>query len=152
MTRMKKASVVIEGDLITFDTGAHVEGIDISNLTEDIIHHATMHGLKQKIADSYAGLSTETEVHQAIKGVMETLLSGAWNSGRSTSGGIWVEALSRAAGVTLEEAAAKWNAIDEETQKGIKANAAVKQAKAEIELERAKKKATGESIDLDDLV
>lgn len=122
--------------------------VDLNQFNDGILQQATLHGLKQKLADSYSGAITVREAKEAFSATLKNLEAGMWNAGRSTTGGIWVEALARAAAVDLEEALEKWAGLDEDQQKDLKKNPQVKQAKAEIELERAKAKAKGTELDL----
>ena len=153
MATIKKAVVTTNENGLTFEiTGGHTLEIVLGALSDDVIKKATLHGLKQKIADSYAGVTTSHEVEAAADSVIQALMTGNWNAGRSSLGGIWVEALARAAGVEIDVARSKWDEMDEETKKDVKKNPAVKTAKAEIDLERAKSKVGNSTIDLDDLV
>jgi len=154
MAIIKKAAVETSatGLKFNFASGKEVE-VEASEFNEDILHKAMLHGLKQKLADSYAGCKTDYDVEAAFEAVLASLTAGQWNAGRSSSGGIWVEALARATGKGLEECREKWAGLDDDTMKSLKAHPEVKQAKAEIELERAKAKVTGKEseIDLDEI-
>ena len=87
-----------------------------------------------------------------FKEVLENLLNGDWNAKRESTGGLWVEALARATGREIEEALTAWNNASEEQRKAIKANAKVKVAKAEIDAERAQRKADeADGEELEDL-
>lgn len=150
MATIKKAAITEHATGWTYVfNNEHSVYADIGELNTDIQRQLMLHGLKQKLSDSYSGVSTDHEIEAAVKGVWNNLTKGLWNAGRSSLGGIWVEAIARAAGVELEAALAKWNDMDEDTRKDVKKNPQVKQAKAEIELERAKAKAEGTTIDLD---
>lgn len=149
---MKKATIELKGEVLTYTTERDTFEIDAEMLTDEIRSHAMMHGLRQKISDSYAGLKTDLDITAAIRSTIETLKNGVWNAGRSTNGGIWVEAIVRATGAELEDVIAKWNEMDEDMQKELKKHPAIKAAKAEIELERAQAKAKGSKLELDDLM
>ena len=155
MARLKKAVVTVEGDELKFAIeGGEVYNLHLDNLSDDVKYKALIHGLKQKVCDSYAGVSLPRDVGEAISNVIVNLQNGTWNGGRSTTGGIWVEALARAADVALDEAAEKWNGMSDEVKKDVKANVDVKRAKAEIELERARAKAGNgvKGLKLEDLL
>lgn len=151
MATIKKAVVTINGRSLSFETATNVFELHADDLDSALQTRALMHGLKQKIADTYAGLKTDHEIDEAIRGCMNALLAGTWNAGRSSLGGIWVEALAKAAGVSIDEAAETWNGLGDDAKKDLKKNPAVKQAKAQIELDRAKAEAEGSSLDLSDL-
>lgn len=139
---IKKAKVTIVEDKLIweFANGKQVS-VDPDQFNDEVKHYAMLHGLKQKLSDCYAGADGVGQAIMAFESLLDTLKNGDWNQGRASTGGIFVEALARAAGVSLEEALAKWNAMDEETQKAVKADKRVKLAKAEIEMEKAKKAA-----------
>lgn len=148
MAQLKKANVEVkENGLVWNWADETITEVSATDFPREILDHAILHGLKQKLADSYSGSVTVREAREAFQGVLDALLAGQWNAGRSSSGGIWVEALAKAAGVSVDEAREKWNSLDEDTQKDVKKNAGVKAAKAEIELERAKAKAKGEGLE-----
>ena len=78
--------------------------VDAANLSQDILTAATMHGLKQKLVDA-AAISRDPETgraatietkYDAIKEVLERLLSGEWNKrreGGGSTGGLLKRAL-----------------------------------------------------------
>ena len=147
--RVKKATVSsIDGGLRWTFASGNITDVDFDDLT-DVWMKAAAHGIKQKLSDTYAGMKTSQEVERAFAAALDGLMQGHWNAGRSSSGGIWVEALARAASVAIDVAQAKWNAMDEDTQKDVKKNAQVKLAKAQIDLERSQEKAKGVTLDLD---
>ena len=148
---MKKAKVQTFDDslkLVWHFADDTTESIEINDFSEEIMNQATMHGLKQKLSDCYAGATTVREAKEKFYAVLETLRNGDWNAKRITTGGLWVEALARAAQVTIEQALEKWNSLDDDQIKDLKKHPGIKQAKAEIELERAKEKAEGSELDL----
>jgi len=154
-TIAKKAVDVERGEVeFTFADGTQ-RTIEVRALSEDIRNQLVLHGLSQKLGDSYSGAESVADAVEKFNSTADMLLAGDWTSGRSASGGIWVDALAKAGNVERGEALAKWNSLDDETRKVIKASPAVKAAKAAIELERAQAKAeqAGEagSIDLDTL-
>lgn len=152
MAQQKKATVAIDGTTLTWTwaSGDETE-IDAMDLPENIREQAMLHGLKQKLSDCYAGESVIMQAIAAQDALMDSLIKGVWNAGRSSSGGLWVEALAKAAGKSVAEALEVWNAKSEDERKEIRKIPAVKAAKAEIELERAKAKAEGTELDLADL-
>ena len=142
---IKKAAVkVVEGKLVWAFDGGDTFTVDSDKFSKEVQELAMLHGLKQKLSDSYAGVKTAREAQQVFEGLLKALEQGSWTQGRSASGGIWVEALARAVKVSLEEALEKWNSMEEEKQKDLKKHAQIKLAKQELELERAQKAAEGE--------
>lgn len=103
---MAAINVTIERNLLTidFEHGKTLE-INVHALTQDIINHATMHGLKQKLVDAAAlsrnpdtGRSaTIDDKYNAVREVYDRLMLGQWNkvreAGSGTSGGLLYRAL-----------------------------------------------------------
>lgn len=142
---MQIAKKVVDGNTLTFVWADETTTkVDLSELPQNIIDRAVIHGLSQKLGDSYSGASGDVRQAQMMFiDTLNALQEGDWNrkGGGAASGGIWVEALAQAAGEEIETALAKWNDMDEETRKSIRKHPQVKLAKAEIEMERAKAKA-----------
>lgn len=151
MATIKKAIVTETATGLRWDfASGNAVDVDFNDLV-DVWAKAAAHGIKQKLSDTYAGAKTTHEVEAAFHATLDALLQGHWNAGRSSLGGIWVEAIARAADVAIDVAQAHWAALDEDTQKDVKKDAAVKLAKATIEMERAKAKAKGTKLDLNSL-
>ncbi len=152
MATIKKAVITKDGNSwrYVFGNGKSIVA-SLDELSAEIIFDLTMHGLKQKLSDSYSGKTLDYEIEAEVRAVWETLVSGQWNAGRSSAGGIWVEAIARAAGSTIEEAQTVWTGLDEATQKDVKKDTDVRLAKAQIEMERAQAKAKGTKLDLSSL-
>jgi hypothetical protein len=117
--------------------------VDMADLHGSLTTRAMLHGLSQKLGDSYSGAKEVASAKAAFEDTLDALKAGDWNrkGGGFSSGGIWVEALAQAAEVTLEEALEKWNEMTDETKASIRKQPQVKVAKAEIELARANAKA-----------
>lgn len=148
MAKIAQKAVSFENGTVTFRFANGTERIiDTAALSDDIKTHLMLHGLSQKAGDSYSGAETVTEALEKFNSTVDSLLAGDWNVGRAATGGIWVDAIARAANVTREEALAKWNESDDDTRKALRKHTAIKAAKAAIDLERAEAlaKAAGES-------
>lgn len=139
------AKKVIDGNTLTFRWADDSETvINPSDFHEDIIAHAVLHGLSQKLGDSYSGAGGDVDVAKAMfQETLDALNEGDWNrkGGGFSTGGIWVEAMAKASGNTIEEALAAWNDADDATKASIRKHPEVKAAKAQIDLERATAKA-----------
>ena len=138
-----------------FENGEQVD-VKLEDMSEDMIQMLAVHGLTQKLGDSYASATSVSEACEKFYDVLNNLKAGTWNGGRSaTSGGIWVEAIARATGRSIEDSAAMFASKTETEQKAIKKHDSVVVAKAEITLERqiAKAKANPkpESVSVDAL-
>jgi len=137
---------------ITFNwADESVDYIKLEFFNEALLAHATLHGLSQKLGDSYSGAKSVAEAKAAFYEVLESLKAGDWNRKGGSTGGVWVEAIARATGQPLDEVLAKWSEMDEATRKSVKAHPDVIEAKAEIDLERAKAKAKAASKDAEPL-
>lgn len=142
---MQIAKKVVDGATLIFRWADDSETvINPSDFSEDIQQHAMIHGLSQKLGDSYSGAAGDVTVAKAMfQDTLDALSEGDWNrkGGGFSTGGIWVEALAQAANVTIEEALEAWNNQDDAGKAGIRKQPQVKLAKAEIEMARAKAKA-----------
>ncbi len=114
--------------------------IEMESFPETIINRAAIHGVSQKLGDAYSGLKTVGEAKAALNEVLTALIAGDWNRKGGATGGIWLLAIAKATGEELEVVQAKWDEMDEATRKTVQAHPDVKQAKAEIDLERAQAK------------
>jgi hypothetical protein len=152
MSTEKKATVAITGTVLTWKW-AHGDSttVDANDLPADIQIHGMVHGLKQKLSDEYSGIKSSHVAQDAMEALWDSLMEGTWNKGRSSTGGIWVEAIAKATGETLEAVLEVWNAKDADERKELQKHPAIKAAKAEIELERAKAKAKGTELDLSEI-
>jgi len=111
---------------------------EIADLTTEVVDRLALHGLIQKVGDSYAGAESIDTAYLAAKGVIDQLVAGLWTS-KASKGGIWVEAIARFLDCSLEEALEKWTSKSEEEQKAIKNHPDLKSVKAAIDLEKAQK-------------
>lgn len=82
---MAKANITTtNGSLVaTFATGQVIE-VNPSELSPDIQRRLMLHGLEQKIRDSYAGATAEGAYGLAMK-VVESLRAGQWSQRGATS-------------------------------------------------------------------
>lgn len=61
--------------------------VKLEDLNEVICARAAVHGLTQKLGDSYAGADNLRDAKEKFHAVLESLKDGNWNSGRSNVGG-----------------------------------------------------------------
>lgn len=69
-----------------------------SDLPESVVHCAILHGIAQKLGDTYAGAENVQEARESFDSMLERLLSGEWVAERKASGPsttLLVEAISR---------------------------------------------------------
>lgn len=141
MAKVANKVVDVENMVVQFSfTDGRVLELPLGNLSTEMIDRLALHGIAQKIGDSYAGAETLDEAFAAASTVVANLEAGIWAT-KSSRGGIWVEAIQRAAGCEFEEAFEKWSKADDATKKELRNHPQVKLAKAEIEQERAAKMA-----------
>lgn len=128
--------------------------VDLSKLPEAVVVRLAVHGLSQKIGDSYAGAGKAEDpiayADEAIRETIEQLLKGEWRvaSIAGAAGpkiGKLVRAVARAFGITVEAAASTFEdkemSLSEEEYKAfvktVRADAGVKKALADITAEEA---------------
>lgn len=137
--------------------GAVLGAVLLSDLSKDMLARLALHGLSQKIGDSYAGAADAENptqyIKDAIRETIQQVVNGEW---RVTSpGGIRVSllarALARATGKTVEEAQAvvdhyselgddgKPSEAGKAWLKSMRANEQIKAHTAAIKLEDAEK-------------
>lgn len=136
----KKASKTIEGDVITiaFSTGETLV-TDLGQIPQDIQHRLAMHGLSQKLGDSYAGADDEERFGKA-DGVAKDLLDGNWStrvaagSPRTTQ---LAEALAAATQKTIEEAITKLEEMEDDAKKQLRKHPLIVQELSKIKAKKA---------------
>jgi hypothetical protein len=143
MAREKKASVNVEGTTLKFDfTTDDLLVFDVTQLSDDIKTKALIHGVRQKIQDSYAGVDAD-KAYVAANAVAQAMLDGNWSTRTEGTGGgvrtsLLAEALARATGQALDACIAAISTMDDDTKKSVRSHPQVKKAMMEIKLERAR--------------
>lgn len=155
MATVKVAKKSVSGDVvkIVFANGKTVEA-DINKLSPEIIRRLAVHGLSQKLGDTYAGAKGDVNVAIAgVEGTWEALLEGNYN--RRGGGGVSIlaEAVARVQGVDIDDVYETLKEMDEEQQKAVAAHPAIKAEMAAIKAERAREAANVSkgSVDLGSL-
>lgn len=149
MARSSKASKSIEGNVLTVEFNSDSVdnlAVDLTSLPSEIQTQLALHGLSQKIGDSYAGVETVEEAAAAAKGTLEALQNGTWSAGRSGgSSGPRITDLARAVaelkGIEVEAAVETISSLDDDRRKALRNNPQVKAKLAEISAKRARDKA-----------
>jgi len=79
-TRIASVSVDAEAGTLrfVFAHGATLS-VSLSDFTSEIRHRLAIHGLEQKIRDSYAGASSPDEAYGFASKVLDALKSGQWS-------------------------------------------------------------------------
>ena len=145
---MNIAKKIITNEALTFlwadESTTTIKFVDFP---ESMDERAKAHGYSQKLGDSYSGAVSVKEAKERFKAVLDGLLQNDWNRKGVSSGGLWVEALARATGETLEAALEAWNEMNDTKKAVTKKHPVLLKAKAEIELERAEAKAKGDEVE-----
>lgn len=137
----KKATKKIEGTavVITFEETGDNLSVDLKDLKPEIVERLALHGLSQKLGDSYAGAEAN-EAFDKAAGVAKDLAEGNWTT-RVAAGGPrstqLAEALAAATGKSLEEAVAKLEDMDDEQKKALRSHPQIKAELARIKAEKA---------------
>lgn len=109
---------------------------DAKDISGDIITRLVLHGVSQKVGDSYAGAESIGEARLVAQAVWNNLKTGIW-AAKAARGGKIVEALHRATGQPLDVCLEKWADLPEGKQKALRKHPDIKRALADIEAERA---------------
>lgn len=148
MAKNHIAKKKVEGNSITWtwaDGSKSVIKLDV--FTKELIERSAVHGISQKLGDSYSGAITVVEAKVAFDSVLVALKAGDWNRKGTGTGGIWLEAIARAMKIELADVTAKWDSFTDAKQKIMKSHPDTKLAHAQIVAERAKKAQKAQSDD-----
>lgn len=127
---------------ITFADGASSE-VQIDSLPSNIVRMLALHGLSQKLGDSYASVKGDVaEAKKRYEAVLTQLQAGEWKQAREGGeGGAKVtelaEAIARFKNAPIEKANAVVAKATDEQVKAWKANAKIKAIIAQIRAEKA---------------
>lgn len=125
-----------------------VQTIDVNALSDDTKFRALVHGISQKVGDSYAGAKAEENplafAKKAAEETIAQILRGDWRA-PSAGGGPRVTdlatALSRVTGKPLEESVEYVGTLDDTQTKELRGKAKIKAMLAAITAEKAVAKA-----------
>ena len=117
----------------------------LDDLPGEIVTQLALHGLSQKLGDSYASAKGDVSAaFEAASKVMEQLKSGVWKAGREGGDGEGAgrvtelaQAVARFKNVEVEKAIAALAALPKEKLKEFRAVPAIKAIIAQIRLEKA---------------
>lgn len=145
--RIKVCSVDQDEDLGTLEfsfTNGKSLVVDSRQFAESIVKRAAMHGVEQKVRDSFAGVKGDADLaFENASKVYANLLAGTWNAGRAagtggdSGGAAWIEAVAEIKGWTLEDARKKLGGLDDDRKKAIKTSPPVVRKVLEIKLRKA---------------
>jgi hypothetical protein len=140
--RKVSKTVTDEGVKFEFATGEVVE-VKVGDFKSDIQKQLMLHGLSQKLGDSYSGEDAD-KCHTIFQGVLKNLTEGSWSARAGGGAGRISQlaaALSRAAGEPVEKCVEKLSEMDDAAKKTVREHPAVQAALAEIKLEKAQEDA-----------
>ena len=138
---------------IQFDFGeAGGVSVALSDLPDEIVKHAAMHGLVQRLRDAYAGYGQRydadapTRAMEEVNAIVQSLQSGEWSRRGEGGGGgrtsVWAEAFARVLvnngkAETVADGIAVYQGLDRAAQAAARGRKVVIDQKHAIENERA---------------
>jgi hypothetical protein len=132
---------------VDFDDKSSIS-IDVNSLNEETKFRALIHGISQKVGDSYAGAKSDSNplefAKTAAKETIEQVLKGEWRAPSTSSGpreSDLAKALSLATGETLEKAIEFIANLDDEAIKVLRKKPKVAAQLAAIAAQKAIAKA-----------
>lgn len=120
-----------------------------AELSKEMLLELALHGIAQKVGDSYASAESVQDALDNAKRVWDNLKAGNFNSRSSGVGSILVEAIARIKKIAADEAQKLLEAMDEEKLEVLRKKEAVKAMVTIIRGERAAAKLSGSSDDLE---
>lgn len=143
MARIATKTYTENAVTISFIDGTKIE-MGLSDMPDNMTDRLAIHGLLQKLGDSYASADDVPSAIERCQSVAEALRRGEWTVGRASTGGtILAEALAKATGRTVEDATAAIAKLSDADKAAMQKHPAVKSALAEIRAARAKAAAKG---------
>jgi len=137
----KKIADDLSGVAIEFSSGERLAA-NLADLTAEIITQLALHGLSQKLGDSYAGEKDVSVAKVKAGKVLERLVAGDWRAVREGGGGGRItdlaQALADITGRTIEEAVSRIEDMDKDEKSALRKHKKIKARLAEIAYERAK--------------
>ena len=145
MVKKAEKDTTDAGVTIKFTHDDQVLEAKLEDIPEEIVTKLAIHGLSQKLGDSYAGADAE-HCFAAAKGVLESLVAGKWSQRREGSGSgprisQLAEALAEVTQKPVADCVEKIAAMDDDTKKSLREHAKIKAAIARIKVKRAQAEA-----------
>lgn len=138
-----------EAGTVTFEfTDGRTITVNVNDLPDNVRNIATLHGVSQKVGDSYAGAETVDEAYEAATDVVKNLQEGNWRVraeggvGGAARATMLVEALFRATAAegnpkTMDECEELIADMSDEQRKGLRNMPQIKAHLDKIAAERA---------------
>lgn len=124
---------------IAFENG-HLLEIHPAELSDEIRNRLMLHGLSQKVGDSYSGAESIEEAIAAATTAVDNLKNGDW-AVRASTGGILAEAVAELQGIELPDAIEMVLSLDDDTKKALQKAPEVAAVIADIKARKARAKA-----------
>ena len=134
----KTTDLTNESVTFTFASGEIITA-RLDALPNDIVRQLALHGLSQKIGDSYA--NGDVVPYDAASNVYSMLQTGSWKVAVN-SGGQLAQALCDVTGKELDECKEVLSAMDDKAKKLLRQNPEIGKALAAIKLAAAEKAAS----------
>lgn len=146
MSKVCKKTVDTAKQTVTFEfaDGAGTLVLPLAELSTDIQSHLALHGVSQKVGDSFAGAKDAAEAFGFAQETIKDLTEGKWTSRVASSGpkiSLLAEGVAQVMGIIIEDATTKIKALPEEKVKALRKNAKVVAAMAALKAQRAAAKA-----------
>lgn len=139
MAKTKKATKVVDTEKrtvkFTFTDGTSFVA-ELDKMDEGMVSRLALHGLAQKLGDTYAG-DVESPEHE-VRGMFEELASGEWSTRKPGEArtALVVEAMSRLLKISIADAQARWDDADDEAKKDTRNDPRVKREVLSIQQAR----------------
>lgn len=87
-TRVAKAKVEVQDNTLTFNfaDGQGTFSVNVLTLPDAIRNRGLVHGIEQKLRDSYAGAKSASEAYGLAQKVLDQIMAGEWNAKADGSG------------------------------------------------------------------
>ena len=157
MARIAKKVLIEDGVRFDFSNGTSIDAL-LTGIPFEIKERLAIHGLSQKLGDSYASAGDKgwsvQDCADTMAEVLRNLQDGVWSAAGGSGVNILAEALARLSGKTVEEAVEVIGRMTDDQVKVIAKRPDVKAEVAKIKAERAEARAktAPESADFDDLL
>jgi len=155
LEKTKFATKTVDGDIVTSTLGnGKAFSFDLSSYTDEVIHGLALHGLGQKIVDSYAGAKGDfayaedkltTLSTQLTNGELRAVRAPGEAKPKSTE---LIQAVANLQNLSIVDAGAAVDALDEDQLKAVRAHSAIKAEIARIRAEKALAAAKGATFSL----
>lgn len=145
----KKSVVADERKVsVVFSNGKAVE-VGLADLSPEMVERLALHGLSQKLGDSYSGSGGDVMLAQGLcEATKDALLKGDWSQRGEGDGGMLADALAELTGQDLTTVRAKVAELSKEQKEGLKKRKDVKAVMARIKAERLAKQVGDEEAPL----